>query len=183
MFLRFATACAVLAIGLACSSERADAQGYPYVYRTVPQGAPPPYEILPDIDDDGSVVMVPDTRPGFPYPARPERYAPPAPGFVNPDRVEPAPYGHMPGRDPVIRRGELPPVPPADINAPRPPAGVNPNPQSIYSNLPPEDQPEVGERKELPPHLRRQLVDYRTKEPAGTLIIDTAEYLSLSRAR
>jgi lipoprotein-anchoring transpeptidase ErfK/SrfK len=36
------------------------------------------------------------------------------------------------------------------------------------------------ERKELPPHLRRQLVDYRTKEPAGTIIIDTANtYLYL----
>ena len=207
MLLRFAAACAVLAIGLACSSERADAQGYPYVYRNVPAGPPPPpYEILPDIgDDEGFVVMVPDTRPGFPYPVRPERYVPRAPGFVSPDRVEPAPYGHMPGRDPAIRRGELPPLPPADINAPRPPAGVNPNQQSIYSTLPPtdinaprppagvnpsqqsiystlppEDQPEVGERKELPPHLRRQLVDYRTKELAGTLIIDTANtYLYL----
>jgi lipoprotein-anchoring transpeptidase ErfK/SrfK len=180
MFLRFAAACAVLAIGLACSLDRADAQGYPYVYRNVPPG-PPPHEIVPDIDnDEGPVVLVPDTRPGFPYPARPERYAPPAPGFVYPERAEPAPYGHMPGRDPAIRRGELPPLPPADISAPRPPAGVNPNQQSIYSTLPPEDQPEVGERKELPPHLRRQLVDYRTKEPAGTLIIDTANtYLYL----
>jgi lipoprotein-anchoring transpeptidase ErfK/SrfK len=196
MFLRFATACAVLAIGFAYSLDRADAQGYPYVYRNVPPG-PPPYEIVPNIDDEEEpVVLVPDTRPGFPYPARPERYAPPPPGFVYPERAEPAPYGHMPGRDPAIRRGELPPLPPADISAPRPPAGVNPNQQpiystlppagvnpnqqSIYSTLPPEDQPEVGERKELPPHLRRQLVDYRTKEPAGTLIIDTANtYLYL----
>ena len=28
--------------------------------------------------------------------------------------------------------------------------------------------------KELPAHLKRQLVDYRTKEPTGTVIIDTA---------
>jgi lipoprotein-anchoring transpeptidase ErfK/SrfK len=39
--------------------------------------------------------------------------------------------------------------------------------------LPPEDQPETGERKELPPRLKRQMVEYQTKEPAGTLIIDT----------
>jgi hypothetical protein len=164
MFLRFAAAFAVLAIGLACWSERADAQGYPYVYRSLPPGPPPPFEIVPDIDDDEeSVGMVPDARTGLPYPARPERYVPPAPGFVYQDRLEPAPYGHMPGRDSAIRRGELPPLPPADINAPRQPAGVNPNQQTIYSTLPPEDQPEVGERKELPPHLRRQLVDYRAK--------------------
>jgi lipoprotein-anchoring transpeptidase ErfK/SrfK len=49
--------------------------------------------------------------------------------------------------------------------APRSPAGV--------ANLPPEDQPEVGEPKELPAQFRRQLVDYRTKEPPGTLVIDT----------
>ena len=39
--------------------------------------------------------------------------------------------------------------------------------------LPPEDQPEQGQPKELPPNLKRQLVDFQTKEPAGTLIIDT----------
>ena len=30
-----------------------------------------------------------------------------------------------------------------------------------------------GPAKELPPQFRRQVVDYRTKEPAGTIIIDT----------
>ena len=120
MFLRFAAAaCAVLAIGLACSSERAAAQGYPYVYRGAP-AAPPPYAIVPDEDDEQeSVVMVPDTRPGLPYPDRRDRYVPAAPGFLYPE--EPAPYGHTPSRDGAIQRGELPPVPPADINAPRPP--------------------------------------------------------------
>jgi lipoprotein-anchoring transpeptidase ErfK/SrfK len=39
--------------------------------------------------------------------------------------------------------------------------------------LPPEVQPETGPTKELPPQFRRTLVDYRTKEPAGTIIIDT----------
>ena len=39
--------------------------------------------------------------------------------------------------------------------------------------LPPEVRPETGPRKELPPQFRRTLVDYRTKEPAGTIIIDT----------
>jgi lipoprotein-anchoring transpeptidase ErfK/SrfK len=39
--------------------------------------------------------------------------------------------------------------------------------------LPPEDQPETGQPKELPPRFRRQMVDYPTTEPAGTIIIDT----------
>jgi lipoprotein-anchoring transpeptidase ErfK/SrfK len=39
--------------------------------------------------------------------------------------------------------------------------------------LPPEDQPETGAPKELPANLKKQLVDFQTKEPAGTIIIDT----------
>jgi len=47
--------------------------------------------------------------------------------------------------------------------------------------LPPEDQPETGTPKALAPNLQRQLVDYHTKEPAGTIIIDTANtYLYLT---
>ena len=40
--------------------------------------------------------------------------------------------------------------------------------------LPAEDQPETGPRQELSPRLRRQEVNYQTKEPAGTIIVDTA---------
>ncbi len=43
----------------------------------------------------------------------------------------------------------------------------------MTSSLPPEDQPEVGQPKELPANLKKQLVNYSTKEPAGTIIIDT----------
>ncbi|MDI1266711.1 MAG: L,D-transpeptidase [bacterium] len=41
------------------------------------------------------------------------------------------------------------------------------------SALPPEEQPEVGPAQ-LPPHLRRQEVSFATKEPAGTIVVDTA---------
>src|SRR5437763_9130931 len=44
---------------------------------------------------------------------------------------------------------------------------------SVYASLPPEERPEVGPKKDLPPHLRRTQVDYRTREPAGTIVIDT----------
>jgi lipoprotein-anchoring transpeptidase ErfK/SrfK len=47
--------------------------------------------------------------------------------------------------------------------------------------LPPEDQPETGKPKELPPNLKKQLVDYATREPAGTIVIDTSNtYLYLT---
>jgi lipoprotein-anchoring transpeptidase ErfK/SrfK len=59
------------------------------------------------------------------------------------------------------------PRPPAEIDADKPTASLPDN------SLPPEYQPETGQQKELPPHLRRQMVDYWTKEPAGTIIIDT----------
>jgi lipoprotein-anchoring transpeptidase ErfK/SrfK len=201
MLLRLAAAFAVLAIGLAGSNERADAQGYPYVYRGGPDGPPPPYIAPVDPDDDEeSIVMVPDRRGGF-IPVRPERYQPPPPRFVYPEQEEAAPYGHMPGRGSGIERSELPPpgvqvVPalpdanapqlPGEADAPRPPMEISPSQQSVISSLPPEDQPEVGEPKQLPPQFRRQLVGYRTKEPAGTIIIDTANtylYLVLGKGQ
>jgi len=52
--------------------------------------------------------------------------------------------------------------------------------------LPPEVRPEADSKKELPPQFRRTLVDYYTKEPAGTIIIDTPNtylYLVLGNGR
>jgi lipoprotein-anchoring transpeptidase ErfK/SrfK len=42
----------------------------------------------------------------------------------------------------------------------------------VLSALPPDEQPEVG-LAQLAPNLRRQEVTFPTKEPAGTLIVDT----------
>ncbi|MBR1266634.1 L,D-transpeptidase family protein [Bradyrhizobium sp. AUGA SZCCT0222] len=42
----------------------------------------------------------------------------------------------------------------------------------VLSALPPEEQPEAAP-VQLPPHLRRQEVSFATKEPAGTLVVDT----------
>jgi lipoprotein-anchoring transpeptidase ErfK/SrfK len=41
------------------------------------------------------------------------------------------------------------------------------------ASLPPDIRPESGETKELPARFRRQVVSYNTREPAGTIIIDT----------
>ena len=47
---------------------------------------------------------------------------------------------------------------------------VRPN---TVAALPPEEQPETG-RFELPEQFKRQLVTFPSNEPAGTLVIDTA---------
>src|SRR5689334_14955397 len=90
------------------------------------------------------------------------------------------------------------PLASAAPDVPRPPANIDPNSQAPAaaaqpgapvttaslppsSALPPEDQPETGAPKALPANLQRQLVDYHTKEPAGTIVIDTANtYLYLT---
>lgn len=102
------------------------------------------------------------------------------------------PYGHYGDTGYAARPGD----PNADAQ-PRPPAPVTPRqgqPFSPFPNifapqqqqaapaqpgrpntvaaLPVEDQPEV-DPKELPPQFKRQVVPYATKEPAGTLIVDT----------
>ena len=76
-------------------------------------------------------------------------------------------------------------APPRGVNDPdsmRPPAGIGAapqgtpqqgTPQSQIAALPPDYQPETGLAKELPPNLKKQLVDYPSREPAGTLVIDT----------
>ena len=56
----------------------------------------------------------------------------------------------------------------------RPPVEAAPNPGgSGYAALPPDYRPEAGQPKELPARFRRQMVDYQTREPAGTIVIDT----------
>ena len=47
---------------------------------------------------------------------------------------------------------------------------VRPN---TVATLPPEDQPETG-KFELPAQFKRQLVTFQSTEPAGTIVIDTA---------
>jgi lipoprotein-anchoring transpeptidase ErfK/SrfK len=72
--------------------------------------------------------------------------------------------------------------PPADVSAipggdvtgtVRAPLNAAPSHPSVIAALPPDEQPETGPRKELPLQFRRQMVDYVSKEPAGTIIIDT----------
>ena len=129
---------------------RADSAPYPYDPRIQRPGAP-----------------IPDSLPSERYGSR--NTAPPFYGTMPPYEERRPPdtgYGARPSDNAVPLR------PPAIIESNRMPDIMPGRPQSL-SALPPEDQPEEGEPKELPPHLKRQVVDYLTREPAGSIIIDT----------
>jgi lipoprotein-anchoring transpeptidase ErfK/SrfK len=54
--------------------------------------------------------------------------------------------------------------------------GANGN-SVMVASLPPEDQPEAGGGEaQLSPNMRRQEVNFPTKEPAGTIVVDTPNY-------
>jgi lipoprotein-anchoring transpeptidase ErfK/SrfK len=178
--------------GLAAMLGHGYAQGYP------PYTAPPGlYGGTPAGDDDEDYAPAPGPygRPGTPndmQPPRPpggiQREALPAPGAVAP----PPGYADRGALPPPNGRGLTygpwePVRPPADVYGPSdrafPPPGPTGRPDDYgvnrpvdiapgYASLPPDYQPE-RQTKELPPQFRRQIVDYASKEPAGTIIIDT----------
>jgi lipoprotein-anchoring transpeptidase ErfK/SrfK len=142
---------------------------YPQSY---PAGRQLPPPVQADRDDDLDALGPPRSfglpvgrppQPGVQYGGRPvypqdsDPYAAPPPAYPNGapppgyGAAAPAPY---PGADPV-----------------RPPMSIGPD-QGIAA-LPPDYQPETGPVQALPPQFRRTMVELRTKEPAGTIIIDT----------
>ena len=139
-----------------------------------------------------------------PYPPGGWREPPPVPGYepIDPRRAGRPNYGEAPppyDADPRNRGvaqpnyGDQPPAYEPDprtqtgrsgfpnpLDILRPPGGIGPEQEAVVASLPPEERPETGPIKQLPPQFRRTTVDYRTREPAGTLIIDTANtYLYL----
>jgi lipoprotein-anchoring transpeptidase ErfK/SrfK len=140
----------------------------------------------------------PPPPPGYYYPPPPGYYPPPTPYTPAPPRpygagpVPPLDVGGADGGfydDRDVTGGPMPPYDPDYAGqpggyppGPYPPASrpysvpaenAAPDRANVIAALPPDDRPERGPVKELPPQLRRQLVDYATSEPAGTVIIDT----------
>ncbi len=168
----------------------ADAQTYRPAPEPYYRAAPPPGvyqdERLPspgymDDEEEDDAPVIPPRRPLFSQAQQPGY-----PSNIAPDSLPPQ-SGHQldaqpgntppPGNEPVMR-------PPGSVGSTAPAAGPGPAAGSpapaTAAALPPEDQPEIGAPKELPPNLQKQLVDYSTKEPAGTIIVDTANtYLYL----
>jgi lipoprotein-anchoring transpeptidase ErfK/SrfK len=129
----------------------------------------------------------PDVDPrNHPY-DRGNARVPPGPGQVPTARDYPPPQQPDPRYDPYRRQEADIPRPPGVVGPDQPTGAVrSPDPRTQMSALPPEVQPEVGEPKQLPPQFRRQLVDYQTREPAGTIIIDTPNtylYLVLGKGK
>jgi lipoprotein-anchoring transpeptidase ErfK/SrfK len=103
---------------------------------------------------------------------QPESYgSAPQPGYPpTPAAVQPAPYGGQPQND-AYAPAPMPLGPGQTAQPPREVTGtVRPN---TVATLPPDEQPDEG-KPELPPQFRRQLVNFQTTEPAGTIVIDTA---------
>jgi lipoprotein-anchoring transpeptidase ErfK/SrfK len=207
--LRTSIGFAFIALASAGLTGEAAAQYYPapYPYGVyAPPPPPPPYRYgrryyraapLPPPGDDGSPIDQQGVQGPYghaPYVERDSGYQSQAlPGPAYPDPYGPAGgpysspgYGASP-RVPTFG-GEPVPRPPADIGFGAPEttgsipgaAAGSPNSPTVLAALPPEDQPEQGPAKELDPRLRRQIVDYVTREPTGTIIIDTANtYLYL----
>ena len=143
-----------------------------------------------------------EPQPGYGRggPAYPEEAViPPPPGggqgylpVQPPQGYEPAAAGTRP------YYGAPMPPPPAEQEATRPPMPIGPgqidqaatgvtggDPRNMAA-FPAEVRPETGPKKALPPQFRRALVDYYTKEPAGTLIVDTQNtylYLVLGQGK
>jgi len=138
-----------------------------------PAGAP----VYSDRDAPTGPILSPDDpRYGRPAgaPVYSDRGTPTGP-ILSPDDPR---YGRPAGLPSVIY-SDRPAGSPPDSNMPRPPQGVatgapiSPDGGATTMVLPPEEQPEVGPAQ-LPPNLRRQEVAFRTKEPAGTIVVDTS---------
>lgn len=197
---RILTILAVAAASLA-GAGAATAQGYsqqqgysqpggyppPPGYATAPS-AYPPDSPLPDfdaMDDEGGPAPRGQTALSAPGPVM----SPDDPRYGRPaNNPPPVVYSHRPAQDNYAGQ-----APGGGYGDPRPPGAVegqggqmtgalqSPDaaprdsqgrPNTVMA-LPPDEQPETGPRKELPERLRRQEVNYVTKEPPGTIIVDT----------
>jgi lipoprotein-anchoring transpeptidase ErfK/SrfK len=171
--------------------------GYPADYRRAP--AVPDFDALDDDEAPGSTALSP---PG-PPPVYSDRgipqgpiLSPDDPRYGRPDGPPPVIYSNRPGQpQPAYsdrgsdnripgsgiaypnddNRGLRPPeaigVPTGVTGTVQAPQGADGRPL-VLSALPPDEQPEVAPAQ-LSPNLRRQEVTLATREPAGTLIVDT----------
>lgn len=196
MIKHFLTICAAATVAAAGTSfalaqsypvQQAPSYGAPAEYR--PGDRTPNFDALEDDDDAMPQASLPP-----PGPADDPRYGRPA--------GAPPVYSAAPPQGPVMSpddpRYGRPAAPPAVIYADRPgqapgsdgmrppegvgsaaatgavsqqPADANGRPMSVAS-LPPEEQPDAAPAQ-LAPNLRRQEVAFQTKEPAGTIVVDT----------
>jgi len=181
--LRSGFSFAIVALALGGSANGAAAQYYPPP--DYPPAPVPVYRDGPPVYRDARGVPI-DPRYVQPAPGEEVYEAPPAGRPFFPPQPLPVVTGgpiDRPPSDVAAVSGSAdvtgsvrgapaaaqPPGFPAGGSSAAPPrAGSN-----VIASLPPEDQPEQGPAKQLPERFRRQIVDFSTTEPAGTIIIDT----------
>jgi lipoprotein-anchoring transpeptidase ErfK/SrfK len=182
MPLRASISVVVIAFALAGSLGGAAAQYYPApTYSSAPLPAPvAPYgqpapvyrgaNNAPPCDPCADEQALPVGGPYEPYPPASRISSGP-----NDDlRPQPMPnLGNGPLRPPADIGDASSPDITGSVRAPANPTLAPAANRAVIASLPPEDQPETGPRKELSPQFRRQVVNYTTVEPAGTIIIDT----------
>jgi lipoprotein-anchoring transpeptidase ErfK/SrfK len=146
-----------------------------------PAGAPPVYSNVPQ----GPVMSPDDPRYGRPAGAPPVYSSAPQGPVMSPDDPR---YGRPAGGPPPVIYADRPAQQQGAYDGLRPPeaiggpaatgavqqqsqVGAGGKPMTVAA-LPPEEQPDAAP-VQLPPNLRRQEVAFATKEPAGTLVVDT----------
>jgi lipoprotein-anchoring transpeptidase ErfK/SrfK len=183
----------------------------PTPYPADVRGQAPDFDALDDEDAPGNSAALPppgpvmspdDPRYGRPAGAPVYGAAPTGP-VMSPDDPR---YGRPASPPPVIyadrpasgQQAYGNGAPGGDAGAPRPPGVVSGAPSApgtaqapagdrpmTVAALPPEEQPDAAPAP-LPPNLRRQEVDFVTKEPPGTIVVDTPNtylYLVLGNGR
>ncbi|MPZ55140.1 MAG: L,D-transpeptidase family protein [Rhizobiales bacterium] len=193
----------VLACLLGIPAGQAVAQsGYLYPRAAAPYAEDPPpgyyrsprgyYRRLPPNfhEEDGVVfdrrgrrVIFYDDYPPRPYVRRYVRVAPgpysddgepsPRPHFRAPAESDFSPGDDRAAREDRRRRDRQAALPPDAEPESGPLPQTEPRAPATYSSLPPADRAVSSTSADLPPRLRRQTVDYPTKEPAGTIVVDT----------
>jgi len=152
-------------------------------------GGRPPAVVYGDRNDGYSPQRQYGNGPNGPTGnGQPESYgAAPQPPYGPNQAVAPQAYPPPPGyqqgyqQDPAQGPVQLGPQgyparPPGDVTGRETTGTVRPN---TVATLPPDEQPEDG-KADLPPQFKRQIVNFPSSEPAGTIVIDTSNtYLFL----
>ncbi len=151
------------------------------------RGVPPGPVMSPDDPRYGRPMNAPPVYSDRGAPTGPVM-SPDDPRYGRPMGPPPVIYGDRPGAQQANRDNGVPAAGVSygdDRGGMRPPEGVtgavpqqqapvdaNGKPVQIAA-LPPDEQPEDAPAQ-LPPNLRRQEVSFATKEPAGTIVVDTS---------
>lgn len=185
MTLRTASLFAAFTIGFAVCAAAASAQNYPpnsYGYPPASQ----PYDAREGDPTGGFRPPAPipganaQREQGYPFEpdrgdysgSRGEFQNRPLPASTNRAKASASRDDRFPADDNYL---VPPPAPPGlEWLFPRLPREARPTPPAPpqIASLPPEEQPEET-AGELPERLKRQLVDFKSTEPAGSIIVDT----------